>query len=46
MRAPLHGRAVDVDDAGRLGVVDADGARHDLEVGDVVHVRVTPSPES
>jgi len=41
--APLHGRAVDVDDAGRLGVVDADGARHDLEVGDVVHVRVTPS---
>ncbi len=44
--APLHGRAVDVDDAGRLGVVDADGARHDLEVGDVVHVRVAPSPES
>ena len=40
---PLHGRAVDVDDAGRLGVVDADGVRHDLEVGDVVHVRVTPT---
>ncbi len=42
--APLYGRAVDVDAAGRLGVVDADGARHDLEVGDVVHVRVDPLP--
>ena len=36
--APLHGRAVAVDDAGRL-VVDADGVRHTLDVGDVVHVR-------
>ncbi len=35
----LHGRAVDVDDAGRLIVIDADGERHALDVGDVVHVR-------
>ena len=35
----LHGRAVDVDAAGRLGVIDADGIRHDLDVGDVVHLR-------
>jgi len=42
--APLHGRAVDVDLAGRLLVVDANGVRHDLDVGDVVHVRATSSP--
>jgi BirA family biotin operon repressor/biotin-[acetyl-CoA-carboxylase] ligase len=35
----LDARAVDVDDAGRLVVVDADGVRHHLDVGDVVHVR-------
>jgi BirA family biotin operon repressor/biotin-[acetyl-CoA-carboxylase] ligase len=35
----LHGRAVDVDDNGRLVVVDESGARHELDVGDVVHVR-------
>ena len=38
--APLHGRAVAVDDAGRL-VVDVDGVGHALDVGDVVHVRST-----
>jgi len=37
----LHGRAVAVDDSGRLVVVDADGMSHDLDVGDVVHVRPT-----
>ncbi len=37
--AALHGRAVDVDDGGRLVVIDADGERHALDVGDVVHVR-------
>ncbi len=41
---PLHGRAVDVDDDGRLTVIDVDGVRHDLDVGDVVHVRAAPSP--
>ncbi len=35
----LEARAVDVDDAGRLVVIDADGVRHHLDVGDVVHVR-------
>ena len=35
----LQGRAVAVDDSGRLVVVDADGMSHDLDVGDVVHVR-------
>ena len=35
----LDGRAVDVDDAGRLVVVDADGVRRHLDVGDVVHLR-------
>ena len=35
----LDARAVDVDDAGRLVVVGADGVRRDLDVGDVVHVR-------
>jgi BirA family biotin operon repressor/biotin-[acetyl-CoA-carboxylase] ligase len=39
----LDARAVDVDDAGRLVVVDADGVRHDLDVGDVVHVRPVDS---
>jgi len=37
--AALHGRAVDVDDAGRLVVIDTEGERHALDVGDVVHVR-------
>ena len=35
----LVGRAVGVDDAGRLVVVDDDGRQHELDVGDVVHVR-------
>jgi BirA family biotin operon repressor/biotin-[acetyl-CoA-carboxylase] ligase len=35
----LLGRAVDVDQAGRLVVVDGSGVRHELDVGDVVHVR-------
>ena len=35
----LLGRAVAVDDSGRLVVVDADEMSHDLDVGDVVHVR-------
>jgi len=35
----LRGRAVAVDDSGHLVVVDADGMSHDLDVGDVVHVR-------
>ena len=39
----LEARAVDVDDAGRLVVIDADGVRHHLDVGDVVHVRPTGS---
>ncbi len=38
-RPPLDGRAVEVDAAGRLVVVDAVGERHALDVGDVVHVR-------
>jgi BirA family biotin operon repressor/biotin-[acetyl-CoA-carboxylase] ligase len=37
--APLVGRAVGVDDSGRLMVLDAVGERHHLDVGDVVHVR-------
>jgi BirA family biotin operon repressor/biotin-[acetyl-CoA-carboxylase] ligase len=37
--APLHGRATGVDGVGRLTVVDAGGVTHDLDVGDVVHVR-------
>jgi len=41
--APLVGRAVAVDATGRLAVVDTDGTRHDLDVGDVVHVRATRS---
>jgi BirA family biotin operon repressor/biotin-[acetyl-CoA-carboxylase] ligase len=40
---PLHGRATAVDRAGRLVVVDAAGRQHHLDVGDVVHVRATPS---
>ncbi len=35
----LYGRAVGVDAAGRLVVADAAGRRHELDVGDVVHVR-------
>jgi BirA family biotin operon repressor/biotin-[acetyl-CoA-carboxylase] ligase len=35
----LLGRAIEVDDRGRLVVLDADGVRHELDVGDVVHVR-------
>jgi len=35
----LDARAVDVDDAGRLVVIDADGGQRHLDVGDVVHVR-------
>ncbi len=35
----LVGRAVDVDDAGRLVVLDDAGVRRHLDVGDVVHVR-------
>jgi BirA family biotin operon repressor/biotin-[acetyl-CoA-carboxylase] ligase len=35
----LRGQAVDVDDDGRLVVVDESGTRHALDVGDVVHVR-------
>ena len=37
----LVGQAVGVDEAGRLVVIDAEGERHDLDVGDVVHVRQT-----
>jgi BirA family biotin operon repressor/biotin-[acetyl-CoA-carboxylase] ligase len=37
--AALLGRAMDVDDMGRLVVLDAAGVRHELDVGDVVHVR-------
>jgi BirA family biotin operon repressor/biotin-[acetyl-CoA-carboxylase] ligase len=40
---PLHGRAVDVDRDGRLVVVDPEGVRHELDVGDVVHVRTQPT---
>jgi BirA family biotin operon repressor/biotin-[acetyl-CoA-carboxylase] ligase len=36
---PLYGRAVGVDRAGRLVVEDAAGVQHQLDVGDVVHVR-------
>jgi BirA family biotin operon repressor/biotin-[acetyl-CoA-carboxylase] ligase len=35
----LDARAVDVDDAGRLVVIDGDGVQRHLDVGDVVHVR-------
>ena len=42
----LHGRAVAIDDSGRLVVVDADGMSHDLDVGDVVHVRPTDGQSS
>ena len=35
----LRARADEVDDEGRLVVVDADGATHALHAGDVVHVR-------
>lgn len=35
----LEARAVDVDDAGRLVVIDVDGVQRHLDVGDVVHVR-------
>ncbi len=38
-RPALVGRAVDVDAQGRLVVVDRTGVRHQLDVGDVVHVR-------
>jgi BirA family biotin operon repressor/biotin-[acetyl-CoA-carboxylase] ligase len=37
----LEARAVDVDDAGRLVVIDAAGVQRHLDVGDVVHVRAT-----
>jgi BirA family biotin operon repressor/biotin-[acetyl-CoA-carboxylase] ligase len=40
----LQGRAVDVDADGRLAVIDATGAGHRLDAGDVVHVRATPPP--
>jgi BirA family transcriptional regulator, biotin operon repressor / biotin---[acetyl-CoA-carboxylase] ligase len=36
---PLYGRAVGIDEAGRLVVTDAAGSVHALDVGDVVHVR-------
>jgi len=42
----LHGRAVAVDDSGRLVVVDAAGMSHDLDVGDVVHVRTKDGQSS
>jgi BirA family biotin operon repressor/biotin-[acetyl-CoA-carboxylase] ligase len=35
----LEAHAVDVDEAGRLVVVEASGVRQHLDVGDVVHVR-------
>ena len=35
----LRGDAVDVDDGGRLVVVEADGARAAVAAGDVLHVR-------
>ena len=35
----LLGRAIEVDGRGRLVVLDAAGVRHELDVGDVVHVR-------
>ena len=35
----LEAQAVDVDDAGRLVVIDANGVQRHLDVGDVVHVR-------
>ena len=41
---PLHGRATDVDEHGRLTVIDVAGDRHHLDVGDVVHVRAAPEP--
>jgi BirA family biotin operon repressor/biotin-[acetyl-CoA-carboxylase] ligase len=42
---PLHGRATDVDGQGRLVVVDDSGVRHDLDVGDIVHVRASTGPD-
>ncbi|MCU1684152.1 MAG: biotin--[acetyl-CoA-carboxylase] ligase [Amycolatopsis sp.] len=36
---PLVGRAADVDQAGQLVVEGADGRRHTVSAGDVVHVR-------
>jgi BirA family transcriptional regulator, biotin operon repressor / biotin---[acetyl-CoA-carboxylase] ligase len=36
---PLSGRAIGIDEAGRLIVTDATGLVHALDVGDVVHVR-------
>jgi BirA family biotin operon repressor/biotin-[acetyl-CoA-carboxylase] ligase len=38
-RPPLTGEAVDVDEAGRLVVVDEAGARHPLSAGQVQHLR-------
>ena len=38
-RPTLVGRAVDVDDDGRLVVVDGDGDRHAVAAGDVTHLR-------
>jgi len=35
----LHGRAVDIDDTGRLVVRDKDGTQHVVAAGDVTHVR-------
>ena len=40
----IDGRAVDIDEAGRLVVVDARGLTHHLDVGDVVHVRDAGPP--
>jgi BirA family biotin operon repressor/biotin-[acetyl-CoA-carboxylase] ligase len=40
---PLHGRAVDVDEDGRL-IVDDGARRHALGAGDVVHVRRPDRP--
>jgi len=37
--AALQGRAVGVDAVGRLVVVDSSGERHELDVGDIIHVR-------
>ncbi|MGH3451566.1 MAG: biotin--[acetyl-CoA-carboxylase] ligase [Haloechinothrix sp.] len=38
--AGMSGRAVDVDSRGQLVVESAEGARHTVSAGDVVHVRV------
>jgi BirA family biotin operon repressor/biotin-[acetyl-CoA-carboxylase] ligase len=43
---PLEGQATGVDAAGRLIVVSADGDRHELDVGDVVHVRAVEGERS